>query len=717
MKNYTIKNRATVFISILLILAFAATSNAHFGSKGPYGGTITCSIVSADTVFVGTAEGGVYASTSPLLVGWRSRAVGLKSGKITALAHTGADLYAATADSGIYIWNGFDGSDRYFKKINNGLTNLKVTSLIAINATTLMAGTTTGLYLSTNKGATWAPVNGTLHHLDITAIVKSATRIFITTGEGGVYATDNNGTTWFDFNDVNTEHVSGTNVLSYNISTNELMVLNENGLYVVSSASTVTAPTYTLAMAGLQASYEIKDISNNGTSWYVATDHGVFTSAVATISWSSLNTGLGTLETTTIESFKTGLVAGTINKGIYKVTLPFTMWTQINAGFNNLKTTAMLTSGVAFVVAATERGVFVSKDLAANYVRANVGLADDSIRVNDLVLANGYLYAATDGGVYVSADSGALWSSASDGLILYDIEKIFYSNGKLYAFDVMGAIQQTPVNMIQWAALQSGLPSLVKPTSMAFYGNNILLGTFGHGVFVKTESQTTWLAYNTGLSNLNVTSVTSMGANIYVGTDGSGVFISDSAKAATNWMATAPTIIPHTTLMGLNGTKIQAMATYGGFVWASYKGGLLATYDQGVTWIQGGNQFNLPSYTDVKKITFVTTRVFVTTENNGLYSNALSEMPAIATSIFNTTSVNNALLKIAPNPSSGVFELHADQISGNITETVIYDYAGNVKGKFTGEQTQFHVDYKQGMYVVMVKTDLDAVYTQKIIIE
>jgi len=169
--------------------------------------------------------------------------------------------------------------------------------------------------------------------------------------------------------------------------------------------------------------------------------------------------------------------------------------------------------------------------------------------------------------------------------------------------------------------------------------------------------------------------------------------------------------------MNLNGLKIQAMGGYAGYVWASYKGGLLATSDGGVTWIAGGNQFNLPSYADVKKITFVTTRVFVSTENNGLYSNALSEIPAVTMGIFNAATINNTALTVAPNPNTGSFKLNTEDISGTITEIVIYDYAGNVKDSFYGSQTQFNLNYKQGMYVLLLKTDTGAAYTQKIVVQ
>lgn len=725
MKKNTIHTIYTILMSMLFISIFSISSNAHFGSKGPFGGTITCTTIAADTVYMGTAEGGVFESTSAALVGWRARPVGLKSGKITAIAHTGIRLYAATADSGIFILNGYVGTDRYWNKINNGLTNLHVTSLVAIDATTLMAGTVNGLFLTTNSGASWTAVNGNLQHLNVSGMKKAGTRIFISTTDGGIYATDNNGTSWIDFNDSNTSNVDGTIALSYNTATDQLLVLNTNGLFVTDAASTSSAPSYSNVTADLPSATVFYSVSNDGTQWYVASNKGIYVSVVAEISWSAANTGLTTLNVKTVEPFKTGLVCGTVNKGIFKTTSRFDPWTAMNVNFNNLKTTAMHTSGVAFVVAATENGVYVSKDLAANYVTANNGLID-SLNVTDLTMGESLLFAATkNGGVYVTADSGRNWTVFNTGLPTLNIKKLFYSDYVLYAIDAANKLYKTSITTANWISIQTGLPTGVELTSMAFFNNNILLGTFGQGAYIKSKTGTTWNSYNTGLSNWadvhdwDVTSVAAAGNKIYIGTEGAGVLVSDSTLASIHWSSAASTqtAIPHTALMRLNGMKIQAMGVYAGYVWASYKGGLLATSDNGVTWIAGGNQFNLPSYTDVTKITFVTTRVFVTTENNGLYSNALSEIPTIITGILNASTLNTTALQVAPNPNTGSFKLNTDNVVGKITGIVIYDYAGNIKDTFDGTQKEFDLNYKQGMYVVLIKTDTDAVYTQKIVIQ
>jgi len=490
MKNYTIKNTFRLLMGMLFISLFSISSNAHFGSKGPFGGTITCTTIAGDTVYMGTAEGGVYESTSSALIGWRARPVGLKSGKVMAIAHTGIRLYVATADSGIYILNGYVGTDRYWNKINNGLTNLNITSLVAIDATTLMAGTTNGLFLTTNSGTNWTAVNGNLHHLKITAIEKAGVRIFITVLDGGVYSSVNNGTSWSSFNDVNTDHIGGTIALSYNTATDELLVLNKNGLFLALSANTGSGAAFTSANSGLPAGTTIYSISNNGSEWYLATDNGIFTSTTSVISWFSLNTGLSTMNIKTVEPFKTGLVCGSINKGIFKAALPFTNWIPMNVNFNNLKITAMHTSGVGFVVAATENGVYVSKDLAANYESANNGLMD-SLHVTDLTMGETLLFAATtNGGIFVSADSGKQWSPANVGLTSINIKKMFYSNGSMYAIDASDNLFKTSVASTNWVSIQNGLPTGVVLTSMAFFGNNILLGTLGQGVFIKSKTGT-----------------------------------------------------------------------------------------------------------------------------------------------------------------------------------------------------------------------------------
>ncbi|MBK6476958.1 MAG: hypothetical protein IPF93_01420 [Saprospiraceae bacterium] len=98
-------NKIKFIPHIALIVFFTLTgfsAFAHFGSKGPYGGSVSCGLAYDSLVYIGTFNGGVYRSTNSSLVAWTPIPVGLKSGKISALAHSGSYLFAATLDSGIY---------------------------------------------------------------------------------------------------------------------------------------------------------------------------------------------------------------------------------------------------------------------------------------------------------------------------------------------------------------------------------------------------------------------------------------------------------------------------------------------------------------------------------------------------------------------------------------------------------------------------------------
>jgi photosystem II stability/assembly factor-like uncharacterized protein len=376
-----------------------------------------------------------------------------------------------------------------------------------------------------------------------------------------------------------------------------------------------------------------------------------------------------------------------------------------NTNFNNLETYAMEASGERIVVAATEKGVFVSRDLASSYVRANKGLKD-SLNVTYLKFFGSSLYASTqNGGVFVSADTGKTWTALNAGLLNLNIKKIYASSSNVYILDDNYGLFQLKGST--WNSIQAGLPANTLLTSMAFYGSKILLGTLGQGVFTREAASGTWTAVNAGLSNLRVTSVATNGSKLFAGTDGAGVFVANLDAA--NWTPTAATSISHTTLMGLDGSKIQDMAYYAGYIFASYTGGLLATSDNGQTWIAGGNQFNLPSFTSVHRISFVTTRVFVSTEFNSLYSNALSELPAVITGVNEINNALNASIHIFPNPSQGQFVIELQGFKAKIEGVRIYDQQGKLLqdlvniNEFQNINTASNLP--AGVYFVLVRTN------------
>lgn len=700
-----IKNIQLLIGMTAILLFTAGSSFAHFGTKGPYGGSVSCAAVNDSTVYIGTMTGGVFESTSSQLIKWRARPVGLKSGQVHALEHTGSYLFAVTGESGVYRFTGYVGNDRYWELKNTGLSGRNPRSLIALDSITLLLGTVdNGIFKTTNKGDSWTSVSGIdLANSTILGFAKASGRVFAMTTDGGVFVSDNGGDSWTDFNDVNTDGVANSSVISYNAMTDELLVVNSNGVFIAGSASTTSTPVFAPAATGAPSASTIRSVTNDGASWYMASGTGAYSSPAATVLWTAQNTGLGTTEVHVVQPFMNELLAGTFKSGIYTSPKSAVAWSSQNDGFNNLETYSMITQGDVLVVAATEYGVFVSKDLAASYTASNSGLTD-SLQVNDLTIHGMHLLAATTtSGVFMSMDSGANWTAMNSGLSNMNIQKLIPAGSYVYLFNDANEIYRTDMTT-GWTAMQTGLPSNVVPTSVTFAGSSVYLGTMGDGVFKAPESGGSWTSANTGLSNLNVTSLTYNGTRIFAGTDGNGVFSTQSWSI--NWAATAATSISHTTLIGLDGNKIQAMAYNAGWVYASYKGGLLASQDNGVTWEQGGNQFNLPSFTDVNKITFVSTRVFVTTENNCLYSNSLSELPPLAAEEFLVNSPES-MIGIGPNPGNGDFTVFARDNEVRIGRIEVMDANGRLvtSADARGSEVHFSLDGANGVYFVRVETN------------
>ncbi|HPH20534.1 MAG TPA: hypothetical protein PLE32_17215, partial [Haliscomenobacter sp.] len=458
-----------ILVVLTLLFFFSQPLLAHFGSRGPFGGSVSVAISNDSTVYVGTFNGGVYESTNSRLTAWRALPVGLRSGRITALTHSGTNLFAGTLDDGVYIYSGVVGTDKHWVRISNGLTNLRVTALVALDANTLIAGTESGgVYKTTDKGANWKFLNSAwLNGTTITGLLKLGNRIIASSREGGVFVTkDGNG--WDSFSDGKTLDVGGTNSISYNAKTNELAVINMDGLFILSNASTVTGNiNYRTIQTGLPSGTTMRSIANNGDNWFLTTNKGVFTSTTG-VTWTAANDGLATSDVTVALGFRTTVLLGTRKEGIYTTPASALNWVSRNTNFNNLETYALESSGERIVVAATEKGVFVSRDLAASYVRANKGLSD-SLNVTYLKFYGSSLYASTqNAGVFVSADTGKTWTAQNAGLTNLNVKKIYASSSNVYILDDSYGVFQ--LNGSRWNSIQAGLPANTLLTSMAFFG-------------------------------------------------------------------------------------------------------------------------------------------------------------------------------------------------------------------------------------------------------
>jgi photosystem II stability/assembly factor-like uncharacterized protein len=131
----------------------------------------------------------------------------------------------------IGISQGRNGPGIYYST-NNGhdwklsIANISVSSL-AINDSEIYAGTTNGVYISSNKGTSWVTANNGLEDLSVTALAISGTNIFAGTAQGGIFYSNDNATTW---NKVN-NGLTNTNIKCLAISGANIFAGTDGGIF------------------------------------------------------------------------------------------------------------------------------------------------------------------------------------------------------------------------------------------------------------------------------------------------------------------------------------------------------------------------------------------------------------------------------------------------------------------------------------------------------
>jgi hypothetical protein len=685
MTRFSIKR--LFLLSFLVLTTF--TSQAHFTTKGPYGGSVTCLYASDTIIYVGTASGGVFRTTSAAATSWRyANYDGLTHPSINSITAIGNYVMAGT-NGGVFKSN---NAGNAWTASNTGLTNTTVLSLITAGDHVIAGTNGGGIFLSHDSGSTWEASNVGLTNLVITGFAYDGTTIYAST-KGGVYSSVDEGDSWTVMN----TGLVNLDLKSIAVSGNSIFVANSNGGIFVTPKSLTN---WTPSGAGIDTS--VNSLYAAGGIVYASTNLGVYQSPDQNIQWTAMNTGYtGPVNVSVLYNGK--LFAGSKDDGIYRSTsLATGGWKEFNTGFNNLETYAIYNSGT-LVMAATNKGLFVSNDLAANYVPSNNGLTD-SLHITSLVFGGSKLYASTQySGVFVSADTGITWTPANTGLSEPAILKLITTNTMIYAASASGEVYISPLTAINWS-LTSGLPLKIFPTAFASDGStHVFLGTATQGVFMCMDNLT-WTNANSGLGNLNVSSLVVSGSILYAGTSG-GIF---KRELMGTWSAANT---------GLPTQQITSLATAGQWVAAGFKGGVYVTYDQASLWKAPNVMQYIPAYADITAISFTTlsTRIFVATPNNCLYSNGIAELPTGIRDL----QLDPATVSVAPNPNNGQFVLQLDNLKASVESIRIYDITGKTVYESTGHMLSYSPEVSlanpAGIYFITIQTTQGAL-SKKIIV-
>ncbi|MFI5252982.1 MAG: T9SS type A sorting domain-containing protein [Bacteroidota bacterium] len=241
----------------------------------------------------------------------------------------------------------------------------------------IFAGTDSGIFISSNKGAIWNAVNIGLKKTVVQAFaaypnVAGDTNLYAGTGNGVLLSTDN-GTTW------------NATEMPYSIKTLVVSPDMKGGANLFAGTSSLGGGEVYLSTnngmnwnrTSLEASIKILAVSPtwiDGMNIYAGTfGDGVFVSTNNGSNWDALNNGLTYQYVLTLVVRGTNLFAGTYGAGVFFSTNSGASWRAVNKGLTSGSIFTLMVAGTN-LFAGTGDGVFLSTDNGTNWTSVNAGL-------------------------------------------------------------------------------------------------------------------------------------------------------------------------------------------------------------------------------------------------------------------------------------------------------------------------------------------------------
>jgi len=516
-----------------------------------------------------------------------------------------------------------------------GLTNNSINALVVdstgAGSTNIFAGLTNGLYLSTNNGVSWTLDTAGLADTAVYALAlipngTGGSNIFAGTARG-MYLSVDNGASWI----LDTAGLSSIAAFSIAVSPNGSGGMNifaatgkgeyrsiDNGATwsPVSSFKLVTISTLASSGMNLFAGTYAGGVSlstDYGSSWTTVTKpNSNFPNSVSLIvSGSNLIAGLGKPNT----GGGGGMYLSTDNGSSWSTLGPFE--TYVNA----LAAAPNGTGGANILAGTYGEGIFLSSDNGTNWRAVNGGLTNTDI--SSLAVMGTYIFAGTVDGIFLSFDDGTSWKLADSGLYNKNVQALaalgptlFASGFNLTNFSTNYAIFSSTDSGTSWKSSGAGYVTSFAVSDSTLYA----VGSYGAGgVLRRNISDTAWtrLAFP---SNMTIRlCVAKSGDSLFVGGSGIDISINDGEgwSAANNGIPTSIgniQIYVYVLAVGREngaGTNIFAGTT---------SAGVFRSADNGMNWSPAGSglPLNSPqvySYPWINALTIIPPDIFAGTSD------------------------------------------------------------------------------------------------------
>ncbi len=626
------------FLLFFCIFSAKAKGESIWNPIGPEGGDILDLLVDpleTQTVYIAAAANGVYRSQNGGAL-WQPFNTGLSDDVITKLAIdrsvTPGILYASTLGAGVFR-RSLPGST--WQSGTAGLGSLRVEQVVVDPNTpnAVLAATGAGVYRSQDGGFTWLNINGTAGELSgslITALAVAPTTgtIYAAASGRGIFRSDDDGGTWLPIDDdLPTPASLVVTFLAVNPISPQTVLLGTdgNGIFRTQDAGGTWLP-YNEGLVSIN-NIRYFAIETTQTSYFAATEAGVFRRSFSGVAWEMLSSGLSARLTEAVDFDPINpqtLYAGTLFYGVFKSTDGGATWAEVNEGLfgTSIRAIAIHPTRPSIIHAAGfGGGVLTSDDKGATWLPSSLDI--DSVFATSLALDTrnpDRLYVGTDGdGIFQSTNGGDTWTTLNSGLPANASIRTVVINPQnssiLYSVvDASGIFKRTT---IQWLISSTGIAEPGSVTDVAISPNNgdlLIATTSGNGVYRSEDAGVTWTATTQGLGSERFFKTVSFDRSnpqtVFLGGDGTGIF--KSTDSGLNW-SSASNGLPASPV--INDILITDKLLLAGLE----EDGVFKSADAGSTWTFFSTNLNRDTVNALAVNPKDSSEIFAATEGHGIF--------------------------------------------------------------------------------------------------